>query len=109
MSDEHEQERFEAKGERIVHWVVRGAAVFSLVALLIWPADWLIWRVREAANAGTGQFTVSGFTVASLKGNKEMYYYEGTEPAECSRSLFPHGGNSACWWLRRHPEAITRY
>jgi len=46
--------------------------------------------------------------VAPLKGNKEEYYYDGTGPVDCSRSLFPQGGNGACWWMTRHRVVYAR-
>jgi hypothetical protein len=56
-----------------------------------------------------GSVQVSHVTIAELKGNKEEYYPDGTDTTACSRSLFPQGGNSACWWLRRHPQITDRY
>lgn len=80
-----------------------------IAALLSYPVDWAIWRVRVAAGGGMDTVTVTRFTVAELKGNKEEYYPEGSESVDCSRSLYPQGGAGACWWMRRHPEIIERY
>lgn len=101
MSEDHER--------RIIHWLVRGAAVIFAIALLIYPADWLVWKARTLFGGGMDSVQVSRVTVAELKGNKEEYYPEGTDTATCSRSLFPQGGNDACWWLRRHPQIVDRY
>ena len=101
MSDDRER--------RIIHWLVRGAVALFAIALLIYPADWLVWKAQTLFGGGMGSVQVSHFTVAELKGNKEEYYPEGTDTVACSRSLFPQGGNSACWWLRRHPQIIDRY
>ena len=95
--------------ERIVQITVRSIAGLVLAAVLLWPADWLIWRIRVAAGGGMGQVTVSRFTVASLKGNKDDYYFEGVGPVDCSLSLFQHAGEGACWSLRKHPELMVRY
>jgi hypothetical protein len=84
--------------------------VLLAAALLIYPADWLTWKTQTIFGGGMGSVQVSHVTIAELKGNKEDYYPdEGTETIACSRSLFPQGGNSACWWLRRHPEIVERY
>jgi hypothetical protein len=99
----------EDRERRIIHWLVRGAVTIFAIALLIYPADWLVWRVQTLLGGGTGSAQVDRFTVAELKGNKEEYYPEGTDTVACSRSLFPQGGNGACWWLRRHPQIIDRY
>lgn len=95
--------------DQIVRALTRTIAALLVLAVLLWPLDWFVWRARVAAGGGLGSVVVTHYTVASLKGNKEEYYFEGTGPAECSRSLFPHGDDSACWWLHRHPEVVERF
>lgn len=99
----------EDKEKRIIRGLVRGAVAIFAIALLIYPADWLVWKAETLFGGGMGSVQVGRFTVAELKGNKEEYYPEGTDTIACSRSIFPQGGNSACWWLRRHPQIIDRY
>jgi hypothetical protein len=99
----------EARETRVIRFLVRGAVAFFAIALLIYPADWVVWKAQTLVGGGMGSVKVGRFTVAELKSNKEEYYPEGTDTIACSRSLFPQGGNSACWWLRRHPQIIDRY
>ena len=99
----------EARERRIIHWLVRGVSAIFAIALLIYPADWLLWKAQTIFGRGMGSVQVGRFTVAELKGNREEYYPDGIDTVACSVSLFPQGGNSACWWLRRHPQIITRY
>lgn len=99
----------EDREKRIIRRLVRGALAIFAIALLLYPADWLVWKVQTLFGGGMSSVQVGRFTVAELKGNKEEYYPEGTDTVPCSRSLFPQGGNSACWWLRRHPQVIDRY
>jgi hypothetical protein len=80
-----------------------------LAALVSYPLDWAVWRVRVALGGGMDTVQVRRFTVASLKGNKEEYYPEGKDVVDCSRSVYPEAGAGACWWMRRHPEVIERY
>jgi hypothetical protein len=80
-----------------------------LVAAVIYPADWLVWRARMARGGGMDAVQVDLYTVAELKGSKEDYYPNGTEMMPCSKTLYPQGGNSPCWWLVRHREVIQRY
>jgi hypothetical protein len=94
---------------KVIRWLVRTCGAVLAAALLIYPADWALWRVRVALGGGMGSVQVSMLTIAELKGNKEEYYPDGTDTAACSRSLFPQGGSSACWWLRRHPEVVEKY
>jgi hypothetical protein len=99
----------EARERRIIRWIVRSLITLFAAALLIYPADWLAWEAQRMFGGGLGTVEVSHVTVAELKGNKEEYYPDATNTVACSRSLFPQGGNSACWWLRRHPQIVDRY
>ena len=89
--------------------VARGVAGVLLFAAFVYPADWGVWRVRVARGGGMGSVQVEMFTVAELKGGREDYYPNGTAVVPCSRSLYPQGGNGACWWVERHREVIRRY
>jgi hypothetical protein len=93
----------------VIRIVTRSVAGVLLLALVAYPLDWVVWRLRVAAGGGMGQAQVSHFTVAALKGNKESYYFDGTSAVDCSESLFPEAGSGACWWLARHPQVIDRY
>ncbi|HEY4009233.1 MAG TPA: hypothetical protein VGM11_03705, partial [Acidobacteriaceae bacterium] len=95
--------------KRIIRWLVRSVVALFAAALLIYPADWLVWEAQRLFGGGMGTVDVSHVTIAELKGNKEEYYPDDTATVACSRSLFPQGGNSACWWLRRHPQIVDRY
>lgn len=94
---------------RVIRLSVRSLAALFVAALLVYPADWAIWRLRMARGAGMDQVEVTNITAAELKGNKEEFYPEGLSTLDCSRSLFRQAGAGACWYLRKHPETITRY
>jgi hypothetical protein len=87
-----------------------GKAVVGLIAALalLYLGDWGVWRVRVARGGGMGTVSVSRIQVASLKGNKEEYYFDGTAAVDCSRSIFPQAGSGACWWLARHKVVFDR-
>lgn len=89
--------------------IARAIQAVLLLAVLAYPLDWAVWRVRLAAGSGMGQVNVSELTAAQLKGNKEELYLDADNPVTCSRSLFRHAGSGACWYLRRHPETITTF
>ncbi len=78
-------------------------ALGLLPLLLLAPlADWLLWKHNAARGTGYGEVTVSRVVVAPLKGGREEYYANGTTPQRCTRSIAPHDGLDACWWLERH-------
>jgi hypothetical protein len=89
--------------------LARSVAAMLLVAALAYPADWAVWRTREARGGGMGSVLVDRFTVAELKGGREDFYPNGTALVPCSRSIYPQGGNDVCWWLERHREVLRRY
>jgi hypothetical protein len=93
----------------IVRMLAKAIAGIALVAMVAYPVDWGIWRARVAEGGGMGTKQVNRMTVAELKGGKEDYYLDGTAMVSCSRSLYPQGGYSPCWWLARHPDVIARY
>jgi hypothetical protein len=103
MAGEFALERF------AIRWLLRGVLGLMLLAVVGYLADWAVWRVRVATGAGMGSVQVDRFTVAELKGGKEDYYPDGTVVVACSKSLYPQGGSSACWWVERHREVIARY
>ncbi|HEX4156402.1 MAG TPA: hypothetical protein VHY48_12385 [Acidobacteriaceae bacterium] len=62
-----------ARETRVIRVVVRTLLAVGAAALLVYPADWAVWRLRVALGGGMGTVEVSHFTVAELKGNKEDY------------------------------------
>jgi hypothetical protein len=97
-----------SRGERAIGILVRLAGWLLVAAAVAYPVDFAVWRTRVAMGSGMGQVSVSQITAAKLKGNKEEYYWDGNISLDCSRSLFPEGLYSACWYLRRHSETIAR-
>ena len=89
------------------------AGALLLAALLFCAGDYLAWRMRSSHGSGMDSVVVSRVSVATLKGNKEEYYFDGTDVLPCTRSLLPppvaDGWGTPCWWMRRHRQVITRY
>jgi hypothetical protein len=88
---------------------LRGLVWLLAVAAVVYVGDWAIWRIRVARGGGMGSVEVNKVIIASLKGNKEAYYDDGTDTVACSRSIFPQAGAGACWWVERHREIDERY
>lgn len=85
------------------------AGVLLTIALLAYPLDWTVWRVRQAMGQGMGSADVTDTEAATLKGNHFEVYSQQTMTVNCSRSLLPEAGAGPCWWLHRHPESVTQY
>ncbi len=89
--------------------VLRGIGIVLLVAAMLYPLDWAIWRGRVARGGGMGSVIVKTYTAAGLKGGKLDYFPTGTFAQPCSRSLYTQEGYNPCWWVERHREVVTRY
>ena len=88
----------------MMRWL-RYIAIGLLAACVVtYAADWLVFNVRGSI---TSTVTVSRFLSAPLKNNKQELDYLGSEEVPCSVSLFPQGGHSPCWYLRRHTNQTT--
>jgi hypothetical protein len=81
-----------------------GQAVLALLALtaLLYAGDWAVLHYRMSRGTAYGSVEVDQFLATPLKGNKEEYDMVGSFQQTCTRSIFPHQGNPACWWVRRH-------
>jgi hypothetical protein len=82
--------------------LLRLAIVLAALLALLYAGDWLAFRFHVAHGTAYDSVEVNQFLATPLKGNKVEYDLTGTAQQTCSRSIFPHNGNSACWWLRRH-------
>lgn len=72
-----------------------------IAALALYAGDWSLWRIRVERGSGMGTVSVGVMIGTPLKGDKEEYDWAGIQPVDCSRSLFPHAADYACWWLAR--------
>ena len=86
----------------------KGAFWLLVFVAALYIGDWGVWRIRVAAGGGVGHVTVGLLQVATLKGNKEEYYPDGTEVVDCSKSIFPQTGAGACWWVESHKTVFER-
>jgi hypothetical protein len=93
----------------VVKMLLRGVGILLLIAALVYPLDWGVWRARVAGGGGMGSVLVDMYTVADLKGGKEDYYPQGTAAVPCSKSIYPQEGNNPCWWVERHREVVQHY
>jgi hypothetical protein len=103
MAEEFVIEKFAFK------MLLRAIGVVLLIAALLYPLDFVVWRVRVARGGGMGSVNVDMYTVADLKGGKEDYYPQGTVTLPCSKSIYPQEGNNPCWWVERHREVVEHY
>lgn len=83
----------------MMRWIRFIALGLLAAAVAAYAGDWLLFNLRGSI---TSKVTVSHFLSAPLKNNKQELDYLGSEEVPCSVSLFPQGGHTPCWYLRRH-------
>ena len=84
-----------------LRWIALGLLGAAVVA---YAGDWLVFNLRGGI---TSKVTVSHFLSAPLKNSKLELDYLGSEDVVCSVSMFPQGGHTPCWYLRRHKNQVT--
>jgi hypothetical protein len=83
-----------------MRWLQRGVLVLAVAFVIAYGGDWAVYKLRGSP---ASTVTVNRFVTIPLKGNKQEFDYLGSMEVACSVSLFPRGGRSTCWLLRRNP------
>ncbi|HZQ23928.1 MAG TPA: hypothetical protein VFA89_14140 [Terriglobales bacterium] len=75
------------------------------IFLLLYAADFLIFtlKVHRHGNA-FGVVTVEHYYAVHEKNGKTEYIFQNPENQLCAEALFPHAGDSPCWYARRRKE-----
>lgn len=81
-------------------WMLRVLVACAAVALVSFAFDWALYELRGSPQSSVA---VSQFMSIPLKGQKTEYDYLGTANVACDVALFPHGGETPCWYLTGHP------
>ena len=85
-------------------WVRRIVVMLMAGFVLLYGGDWAVYKLRGSPQ---GSVTVNRTLSVPLKGNKTEVDYLGSSDVPCSVSLFPQGGESTCWQLRRNRNQNT--
>ncbi|MFP5210040.1 MAG: hypothetical protein ACLGRW_12205 [Acidobacteriota bacterium] len=83
----------------IRRWLLRGTVALAVAFVAVYVGDWAVFNLRGSP---TARVRVNRYLTVPLKGRKQEFDYLGTQDVPCSISLFPQGGRSACWQLRRN-------
>lgn len=81
---------------RILWKTLLAAVVFAIV---LYAIDYIYARVRKAPFANV---RVDQYYAVAEKFNMTAYERGTAVTERCVYSLFPHFGNSPCWYLMRH-------
>jgi hypothetical protein len=70
---------------------------------VVYAGDYALLRYRVSANsAAFDTVTVKPYYAVPRKDNKLEYLPDDPQDETCVNSLFPHLGDSPCWYLRTH-------
>jgi hypothetical protein len=83
----------------------RVAVAIILGATLLYLIDYAILRYRIATNRNAyGTVTVKPYYAVPRKDHKTEFLFGDPQDQTCVHSLFPHFGDSPCWYLSRHTQ-----
>jgi hypothetical protein len=78
---------------------------FVLGLGLLYASDYAILRYRVAANRNPyGTVTVQPYYAVPRKDHRTEYMFDDPQNVTCVNSLFPHFGDSPCWYLNRNKQ-----
>ena len=85
--------------------VVRGLLAVLLGFALLYAGDYLLLRYRVAVNHNPyGAVTVQPYYAVPRKDHKTEFLFDDPQDQTCVHSLFPHLGDSPCWYLNRNKQ-----
>ncbi len=91
--------------EIIARLLQRTVIAFVLFTALIYAGDYLLLRYRVATNRQAfGTVTVRPYYAVPQKDHKTEFLFDDPEDQTCVHSLFPHLGDSPCWYLNRNKD-----
>jgi hypothetical protein len=78
------------------------------ISLTAFGLDWLVFRIRVAANRNAyGSVPVNHYYAVLQKNGKTQFIFDAPQNWTCVKALFPHGGALPCWYLQKHPDQRT--
>jgi hypothetical protein len=91
-------------GAFLLRFAERLAVGLLSLLVLVWAADYALFRLRLAQGQAYASVQVNHFLEVPLKNGHRQYDYVSSDQESCVRALFPHGAMLPCWYLRRHPD-----
>ncbi len=93
-------------GRQIILLAIRNTLLGALILLAAaYLVDYAVLRFRLASNrSATATVTVRPVYSVPQKNRSTEFLLGDPQDETCVNSLFPHMGDSPCWYLRRHKE-----
>jgi len=80
----------------------RGAGILLAAFALVYLADAAILSRKVAANKAAAFGSVQIYLTTPLKDSRLEIFTDQPETVVCVHALFPHYGDSPCWYVSRH-------
>ena len=91
--------------ETIQQFLQKTFAAVVLTIGVVYACDYLLLRFRIATNRQPyGTVTVHPYYAVPQKNHKTEYLFDDPRDELCVHSLFPHVGDSPCWYLSRNKD-----
>jgi hypothetical protein len=91
--------------EILTTFFLRAVATIVLATAFLYICDYLVLRFRVATNHQPfGSVTVHPYYAVPRKDQKIEFMPGEPSDQQCVHSLFPHMGDSPCWYLTRHTD-----
>jgi hypothetical protein len=76
-----------------------------LLLAIVYAADFLLLRYKVATSGKAfDTVTVRPYYAVPRKDKKEEYIFDDPQDDTCVNALFPHLGDSPCWYLKTHKQ-----
>lgn len=76
-----------------------------LISAITYAIDYAVLRVRIATNHSPfGTVTIRPYYAVPQKNHRTEFLFDDPRNETCVHSLFPHEGDSPCWYLSKHRE-----
>jgi hypothetical protein len=80
----------------------RIALALAVLLVLVYLVDWALWSGKKASPDKTLAYgTVTSFYGTGTKGGRVEIFTDQPQVETCVRSLFPHDGYRACWYVSK--------
>jgi hypothetical protein len=90
--------------KRTLLWVL---SPLLAALLLVYIGDYLSLRLQiPGGRPQFGQVMMNTLFAIQVKGGKVQYEPGQQETDTCVHSLFPHFGDSPCWYLAKHTDKV---
>jgi hypothetical protein len=87
----------------VTRWLKVTLMSVAVLLLVLYIADYSLFRFRVATNRNVlGTITVDRFYSIAEKNNRTEFNFAGSVTQTCVHALFPHVGDSPCWYASRH-------